>query len=241
MAKSLRFYDRDGATLITGKTLSDILTGGTDTAVKIGVQNSGDALGSTLKSTITQVVGSDGWTQLRFGRDIVTLSPPWGVSTEVSASGAGGVWGATGDVYLVVTSVNATGETVRSAEIKITISSLTQIVTITWVAVTGATKYRLYLTSTPGTYGATSRIAEVTGVTTYVYNGLAATTGTPASANTTGGVAPAYGSPPALSTTPITIGSMPAGKWIFLWVARVIPPSANDLLNPRFAGLLFAE
>lgn len=243
MAKSLSFYDRDGATQIQGKTLADILSGATDIAVKIGVQNTGEALVSTLKCTITQIGSNDGFGQIRIGRDVATLSPPWNVATVVSAPGAGGVWGATGTVYFVVTALNATGQTIRSAEVQAVITSTTQTVNITWNKVTGATKYRVYVTSTAGTYGASSKIAENVGesATSFIYDGTAATSGTPSATNTTGGASPTYGSPPSLSSSPITIGAMSTGQWVFVWIARVVPVSINDTLNPRLAGLLFAE
>jgi len=243
MAKDLQFYDRDGATIITGKTLSDILSGATDVRVKIGVKNTGDALASSLKCSLVAIGSSDGLGQARVGRDLATLSPPWNVAAIVNAAGSGGVFADVGKIYLVVTAVNATGETIQSAEVQATITVTTQTVTITWAKVTGATKYRVYVSSTSGTYGSTCKIAENSGVsaTSFTYHGTAASSGTPPLANTTGGTSPAYGSAPSLSTTPVTIGALATGQWVFLWVARIVPLSTSDKLNPRLAGLLFAE
>ena len=243
MAKSLQLYDRDGATAIEGKSLADILSGTTDTAVKLGVKNTGDALVSTLKCTITPIGTNDGWSQLRIGRDLVTLSPPWNVATVVNASGSGGVFASTGVVYFVVTALNATGETIQSAEVQAVITVTTQTVTISWAQITGATKYRVYVSATSGTYGASSKITENIGVSSinFTYDGTAATSGTPPAANTTGGASPTYGSAPSMSTTPVTIGALASEQWVFLWVIRIVPVSVNDTLNPRLAGLLFAE
>lgn len=243
MAKTLQFYDRNGATVITGKTLADILSGTADTAVKIGIKNTGDALVSTLKCSILQLGSNDGFGQLRIGRDLATLSVPWGVNVVVGSSGAGGGWGGIGTVYYVVTALNATGETIQSDDVQAIITSTTQAPTITSARVTGATKYRLYRSVTIGSYGASSLIAESVGVAapTFIDLGASPSTGAPPSANTTGGASPNYGSSPALAATPVTIGALASGQWVYVWIARVVPVSVDDAMNPRLAGLLFAE
>ena len=240
--KRLTFFDRNGFTVITGKTLADILSSAIDTPVKIGVRNSGAALGSSLRCSIAQIGTNDGWSQLRIGRDVATLSAPFNVSGVLGGVGSGGIWADGGTVYYSVTALNATGETVGSIEISVLIDQTTKSITISWSAVTGATAYKVYRTNISGEYGATVLIAETNSATlSFLDIGTAATTGTPPTANTTAGGSPNYGSAPALSTTAIVLGALATGQWVYVWVARVVPPSVDDKLNPRLAGLLFAE
>jgi len=244
MAKTLTFYDKDGVTEISARTLSDILSGTSDTPVKIGVKNSGSsALGAGLKCTIVKLGNNDGWSQLRIGRDVSTISPPWGLTAVVGSPAASGTWSEPDTVYYVVTALNAVGETIQSSEVQALIDDVTKKVTITWEQVTGATGYRLYRTTVLGVYGAASLVVENVGIdaTSYIDDGSVTVTGTSPLANLSGGASPNYGTWPALSTVPLLIRALAIGQEVFIWIGRVVPVSVDDSMNPRIAGLLFTE
>ncbi len=79
------------------------------------------------------------------------LSAPT-IST-LSTATTGGTIPASTAVYAKVTALNASGETIGSAEETITVgsSTSTNTVTVPWTAVAGATKYNIYASTTTGT------------------------------------------------------------------------------------------
>lgn len=190
-----------------------------------------------------------------------TISKPWGIATDpvtgvltgaptavVSAS-AYGTWGSTGLKGAVVTALNATGETIASVEITFTISATTDEVLISWIQVPGATSYKIYVTDTPGTYGATTLAATVSPGSTVSQTILGSVSaGTPPSANTTGGAAPNYGSDPvdgAFGTADLTIATDPTGfavgqQWFF-YFRPVLPAGATSTGNKRVMQLFPTE
>jgi len=252
--KSIIYYDADGATVITGETLAKLLAGATGTALKFGVKNIGDVdLGLAASMPAVQValelvLGSDGFDQARIAADPDTISPPWGLTAPVTAGG--GSFGATGTYGYVVVAKKSAGRTIASTEVTAAVTVVTQTVTVNWVAVTGATGYLVYRTPTPGTYGATTLIADIgSGATvTYADTGAAATTGTPSLENTTGGAGPAYGTPPAgLDTATAAFllgqaaGTLKVGESDYFWVNRVIPSNADASANPRRVNIAVTE
>lgn len=253
MAALIAHLENDGATVITAKTLSDILAGTTGTAFKLGVKNVGDRdLGQTanLAAAITQVVGNDGFNRLRIKKDIATISPPWDMAAVLGPPADGGVWGTTGTRGWVVTATNATGETVRSDEVTVNVDNTTKRVTVSWKQVTGATGYKVYRTATPGTYAANNLRATIgSGATiSYVDDGSATGAGVPPGSNTTGGAGPNFGTPPAdlnTLTAPITPGQVPGtleiGESSYYWLNRVVPSNSSEAGNPRTAKIAFTE
>lgn len=189
MAASIKHLDSNGATQITAVNFADAVAGVLQTAKKLGAENSGDRVLSTLTAALQAIGGTDGASLLRIAIDTVTLSKPWGLSTVLSGAGAGGVWGATGTYGYVLTATNALGETIQSIEVTATVDVTTKTVTVNWVQVPNATGYKLYRTPTPGTYGASTLRATIgSGATvTFLDDGSATTTGTPSLTNTTAG------------------------------------------------------
>src|SRR5215471_3728773 len=188
MTRAISFYMADGGTQIVGAdSLGDIVAGDTDTPVKCSVRNDGtEAFPSTI--TVGTVGTNDGASQMRIGADSGTLSPPWGLGASVSSPGSGGVWGATGEYGVVVTAVNATGETTQSLEVVASVSDVTQKVTWSWTSVPGATSYNVYgRDPSATTYTSPSLIALHTAGTSVVDDGTAPAAGFPPAANTTGG------------------------------------------------------
>lgn len=245
MTKVAAFSSADGATLVQSMELLALLAGALDTPVKFGILNAGDeAFAGGAIARIAVVGASDGATQLRLAVDAVTLSPPWGLSGTVSGPSSG-VWPGLGIKAAVVVAVNATGQTGRSVEATATVSDVTQRVTWAWQQVTGATGYRLYRSTTPGTYTTPALIAnEATlagaGTVQFIDNGSTPAAGTPLSVNTTAGAAPTYGTPPAMAAlgiADVTLGALAVGRWSFIWVGRVVAPATTALGNKRFGAI----
>jgi hypothetical protein len=222
MPADARHLDKNGVTVITALNLADAVAGDIQTAQKLGIQNIGDRVLNTMIDTIAQVGSNAGWAQLRIGLDVTTLSCPFGV-TAVELVGSG-VWGATGAYGWVVVAENGTGLTGPSLEVTFNVTNAGNRVTLAWTAVAGATNYRAYRTPTPGTYGATTLVYSGA-ATTFNDTGVAPTSGTPPTENTTAGAGPNYGTPPVLSTAPITFGNIAIDQQKFYWVNRVIPVS----------------
>jgi hypothetical protein len=243
MGLVLKHYSADGHTEITSKAWPDAFAGVAQTAEKFFVQNVGDRDSTPLELRITQVGATDGSSMMRQALDTATVMPPYGLAYTLTAAGAGGQWGTAQTAYYVLTATNALGQTVASVELSVTIDVATKKVVLTWPKITGATGYKLYRTSTPGTYGASSlRVTIGSGSTlTYTDDGSACSAGAPPSANTTGGAAPTYGTAPTLSTATLNIGILKIGQWAAYWVNRVIPSGTPEAGNPRQSLREFVE
>ena len=100
-------------------------------------------------------------------------------SNAVAASGGSLTTGTT--YYWVITAVFAYGETVVSNEKSLAISTPNLTANLSWAAVTGATGYNVYRSTTSGTYGATSLVTGITGGSTLTYSdtGAALVAGSP--------------------------------------------------------------
>ena len=99
----------------------------------------------------------------------IDMSAPTGVSATANAGGSL----ADGTYYYRVTALDGTGETVGSAEVNATTSGTDNSVSISWSAVTGAAKYRVYGRSS----GAQDQYWETTS-TSLIDDGTAGTSGT---------------------------------------------------------------
>ena len=238
-----KHYSADGATQITGISLAKAYAGATQTAKKFYLQNVGDRASDPEELRIGEVSGNDGSPMIRIGLDVDSVMPPFGLAAVLGATAQGGVWGATGLVYWVVVAVNATGETVASLEVSVNVDDTTKKVTLDWEQSPGATGYKVFRTTDPGVYGASSRRATLSGIgsTTYVDDGDALASGTPLTENTTGGAAPTYGTPPTLGTAALVLGEIAIGQWVCYWLNRVVPAATPELGNPRQALLQFVE
>lgn len=229
--RMIAFFDNDGATQISGKTLDSILAGAADTPRKVGVKNVGTiALGAALRAEITTLDG-DGASQLRIGVDTVTTGCPYGVTVTLSAPGASGVWSGTGTVTYKVTALTASGETMPSDGVAAAIDITTRTALVAWTTVPGATGYNVYRDD--------DLLATVAGggSSSYVDDGSAAAGGSLPTANTSGGGAPTYGTYPAMGLGPIVLGALAVGQWAFFWLTRVVPSTADDTLNTRTAAI----
>jgi len=267
MPPQVKYLAADGATALQQQNwpqqVSDIATV-LSTPLKFSVDNNGTrALGVSpftgLFLTIEQVGTNDGWTFARTALDSVslTLSKPWGAAvdgngfftgapTAVVTLAGGGSW-TPGTYGIKVTATNAAGETVGSVEVTFVIANATDKATITWNVVAGATGYKVYLTPTPGTYGATSLRATIGSGGTVTYDALTQTglaAGTPPLTNTSGGAGPAFGTPPAdgaFTSADKSMGAMSPGQQFFFWGRLVIPPGQSEVGNQRVFRILPKE
>jgi hypothetical protein len=102
---------------------------------------------------------------------ISMISPPGAPSGTPSTTGGSM---ATGTYYYELVAFNAYGNTVGGIQSSgISVTGPTGSVALTWTAVTGATSYNLYRTTTSGTYSGTNLIA--TGITRTSYTDTLAT------------------------------------------------------------------
>jgi hypothetical protein len=88
--------------------------------------------------------------------------------------------------YWVITAINANGETTASNERNLAITSPNLTAVLSWAQVSGATGYKIYRSTSTGSYGATSLVTTISSGSTLTYNdtGAALTSGTPAVSNT---------------------------------------------------------
>lgn len=234
MPKLMVHLDSDGATLITSKQLPQVKAGTSGTAKKFGKQNVGDVVLIGLQHQIKQAGTGDGYLFTQFAFDTVTLSPPWGFAAAVAPTG--GSWGASlGIKYYVITALNGLGETFKSLQVSATVAAAANRVDVSWQAVPGATGYKLYRSTSSGSFLTPSLVATLgSGATSYSDTGSAVSAGAPPPDNTTGGAAPAYGTPPVtFQTTPLVIGTLPIGKTIFYWARKVVPLGTTSTGNTR--------
>ena len=121
----------------------------------------------------------------------VNMSPPTGVS---SALAAGGSLTVAQPYYYVLTALESSGgQTVQSAETTKTPTSGNQKISLSWTAPTGAQSYKIYRSTTSGSYGASSLLTAITcspnpgcvPAVTYTDDGtVSLTSGTPPSSTT---------------------------------------------------------
>jgi len=243
MGASIRHLANDGNTSITGKTWPDIFAtqpAATGTPEKFAVENNGDRALVTVQLRIAQAGGSDGHTMVRLVADTATLSAPYSFAAAVGPTG--GTWGATGTRYYRITATNATGETAGSLEASFNVTDTAKKVTLTWAAVAGATGYKVYRSATSGVYTTPALRATLGAVTTYDDEGAAVGAGALPSANTTGGAAPDYGTPPSgWGVGPLAVGTLAIGRQWFYWANRVVPGGTPEAGNDRLSDRIFEE
>ena len=83
--------------------------------------------------------------------------------------------------YYVVTALGANGETMPSNEQTVTTTAANQEVVVSWTAVAGATGYKIYRSTTSGSYASPSLLTTISSgaTTSFIDVGTATTVGTP--------------------------------------------------------------
>jgi hypothetical protein len=154
------------------------------------------------------------------GDTATTASPPASNTATIPAPtqnatslAAGGSLTSGTTYYYVVTALTAAGETTKSNEQSATPSGGNLTTNVNWAAVTGATGYKIYRSTTSGTYGASSLLTTIaSGATvTYADTGSATTTGTPPASNTATLPAPTS----SACSTAATGGALAAATWYY--------------------------
>jgi hypothetical protein len=202
-------------------------------ARRFAIQNVGDADLTDLDLPIRPVGFTDGWQYIRIAADSQAIVPPFALGAALSAPGASGTWAATGVRYYRLSATNATGETNGSLEVSVDVDDTTELVTLTWDPLPGATKIRIYRSETPGVY-TNALLAELNGNgTTYLDHGGAVGAGSLPADNRTGGGPPFYGTPPALGAGPLTIATLRPGQQVLFWLGWEIPAGLTSAGNPR--------
>lgn len=210
-------------------------------AVKFGVLNLGPRA-LTAQVRIEQKDDSDGFGMATIALDAATLSPPANV-TAVAVAG-GGSFPATGAWYYRLTATNAAGETVGSIEVGVALTAGTQTVNLAFTPPVGATAIKVYRTQSPGTYTAALRATLAGTATSYADTGGAVGAGNLPTANTTGGAAPDYGTPPALAsfgTAALALGTVQPGEMRHYWVNVTVPNGTPEEGNDRAFNITLAE
>jgi hypothetical protein len=243
MSTALKHLSSDGASLISGYDWGTVQAGAAVIARKFGLENTSDRVlgGAALLMALAAVAGNDGSDFFQCALDTATISRPFNLAASVG--GSGGTWGGTGLVYYVLTATNAAGQTVASAEIAANVDTDTKKVTLTWDEVTGATGYKLYRSTTSGTYTTPALRTTISsgGTLTFVDDGSACGAGSPPSANTTGGAASAYGTPPSAGPGPLSFGVLAVGQQAFYWMYATVGAGASEIGNDRLCLRQFRE
>jgi len=224
-----RHLSADGVTEIVSMLWPNAVAGEVQTPLKFGIQNVSDRIlgiptfPNGVQLTINMPIGENtGFAQMFGGLDATTISCPYGMATLLSAGS--GVWSAPGEYGWVAVAVKGGQPTGPSLETTFNVTTLTDSVSVSWTAISGAT-YRLYRRAPAGTY-ATPALVYSGSSPSFIDHGAAPGAGTPSGENLTGGAGPAYGTPPALVATPLLLGtSLGIGQQVFYWMNRVIPVS----------------
>lgn len=243
MAASLKHLDASGAVQISSKNFADILAGASNTPEKFFAENNGDRTLAGLIASIGAIGANDGNTQVRFSVDPDTVGTPFDFQAALSGPGAGGVFAAAVLHSYRITATNATGETVGSIEISVDVDDVTKKVTLTWTQPSGATGYRIYRTTTAGSYITPALLTIVAngGTTFFTDDGSAVTAGALPTTNTTAGAGPGFGTPPVLAASPLAVGDLEIGEQFIYWIGLVVSAGTSELGNPRQAQIEFDE
>lgn len=243
MAASVKHLDASGALQISSKNFADILAGASNTPQKFFVENNGDRTLDGLIASIAAIGANDGFNQVRFATDPDTVGTPFNFVGVLSGPGAGGVFASAVLHSYRITATNATGETTGAIEISVDVDDVTKKVTLTWTQPTGATGYRIYRTTTAGSYVSPALLTIIAngGTTQFTDDGSAVTAGALPTENTTAGAGPAFGTPPTLGASPLAIGEFEIGEQFIYWIGLVVPAGTSELGNPRQAQIEFDE
>lgn len=164
----------------------------------------------------------------------VILNAPIPAPTQnaPTVSGSGGTLAA-GTYYYIVTSTTVAGESVLQVtgannQVSATTTGTTSEVALSWNQVTDATGYKIYRSTTSGSYGASSLLTTIAlgSTVTFTDTGAATTTGTPPAVN--GATVANLNTLNGLSGTTINNGE------VLLWAS----PSAAGLTVGSSAHLL---
>lgn len=158
-----------------------VANGGTVTASAWTRKSQASDTGGTCTTSGTTVTWASG---KLFSSIVPQLSAPTqSVPTPIS----GGSLSSGTTYYWVITALNGSNETVISNEKSLAIVSPNQTASLSWNAITNATAYKVYRSTTSGTYTGSALVTTITsGATNYYDTGTATTAGAPPASNGTG-------------------------------------------------------
>jgi hypothetical protein len=166
-------------TSLVGVLAGIAVTPGVPFTATSSVSGGGGAMGA-----VTQTVASAGpndWGTAQnwssgFAPQGLCVAPTIGAPSLV----AGGALAGTTEYFYVMTSTNANGESVKSVEVNETTTTDLSIA-LTWTAIPGATGYKIYRSTSTGSYTGSHLLAAISGGSTATYTdvGGALTAGSP--------------------------------------------------------------
>ena len=220
--------------VINGKTVSYTTVAATVSDVCSGLQT------ALANSTIAEFL-EVGWTNNNSLNVLATAAnagTPFTLTASVTAAvvavpafnsptaASGGTLTNGTTYYYVMTCTNAAGQTTQSAQVSFVATTPNLTAVLTWTAVPGATGYKIYRSTTSGTYGATTLLTTIgSGATvTYSDTGSATGAGTPPGSNTAT-------SPATLSTATVTSSAGPNDASVAAnWSSGSLPTTGDTIL-----------
>ncbi len=109
-----------------------------------------------------------------------------------AAAQSGGSLTASTTYYYKITAIDANGETLPSAELSATTTSSNKMIYLVWQNAPGAIGYRVYRSTTSGSYGASSLVSKDGDLRTFTDTGATLTTGSPPASSTVASSAMQY-------------------------------------------------
>ncbi len=140
--------------------------------------NSAPASGNLIGTTDTQTVAN----KILNGLTISPLTTP-AAPTGTITLGTGSI--GAGTYYYVITALDVQGETVKGTQSTGQVLASTGEVALTWTAITGATSYKVYRSTTSGTYTTPAYIANPT-ANSYTDTAASASSGAPPATDSSG-------------------------------------------------------
>lgn len=168
------------------------------------------------------------------------LIPPYNVTLTLGPTADGGTWSGTGTQYYRVVTLLGSDTTNGSQEASVTVDDTTKRVTVAWSEDLAGDGYKVYRSDTSGSYTTPALVfttADNTEVS-FVDDGSTPSSGALPLANTTGGVAPFYGTPPTLAAGTLTIGTLDPGQQARFWIGWL---STSGLARGNYVARLTPE
>jgi len=219
---------------INGKTVSYTTTAATTSDVVQGLSSALQASTIAEFLEISWYNNSNSYVQAA----ATTAGVPFTLSASVTPASLAvpviaGISGSTGGslvsgttYYYKMTATNAAGETTPSAQFSYTPSGSNLVANLSWTTVPGATGYKIYRSTTSGTFGASSLLTTLIYGSSVGYQdtGTSTSTGTPPSSNTAV-------SPVTLTAATVTASAGPNDVSVASnWSTASLPASGDTLI-----------
>lgn len=179
----------------------------------------------TIKLDMAELLNASVQTLIYGAANVISTAATANLAAPVLTLGTTSTSGGTlpaGATFWKITAINAAGETVGSNEVTAVLTGSTSSQPLTWVAITGATGYKVYRGTSAGAESVL--VTSLGTVTSYTDTGAAGTAGTVPTANTTGSG--------ARLTVKGTSATTPRNAWVFEVISdsakvRLVLPNAR--------------